>query len=159
MQSIPLIQVGNSSEELTLESVTGTFFRGTTRNQGFSCDVAPSFAKVRRVFWAVPTESEGFQGEARSVFPIGTQGTQSPLSFAAHKRRARGPGTNWVGGAVLHLSKGDLLDHFFRRKNRKQGFLGYSAPSFANVRRVVRAAKSVEGVCHSSSDKSPSPFW
>ena len=151
--------MGSSSQERTSENVAGTFSRGTTRNQGFSCDGAPSFPKVRRVFWAVPTESEGFQGEARSIFPIGTQGTQSPLSFAAHKRRARGPGTNWVGGAVLHLSKGDLLDHFFLRKNQKQEFLGYSAPSFANVRRVVRAAKSVEGVCHSSSDKPPSPFW
>ena len=100
---------------------------------------------MRRVFWAVPTESEGFQGEARSIFPIETQGTQSPLSFAAHKRRARGPGTIWVVTTLLHLNKVDLLDDFFRQKNRKYDVSCESAPSFSKVRRVFVGGKKSGG--------------
>ena len=62
---------------------------------------------------------KGSRGNARFILPIETQGTQSPLSFAAHKRRARGPGTVWAPSGVLHLSNVDMVDDFFRRKNRK----------------------------------------
>ena len=64
-------------------------------------------------------QPKGSRGDARFILPIETQGTQSPLSFAAHQRRKRGPGTVWVPSGVLYLSIVDMLDNFFRRKIRK----------------------------------------
>ena len=69
-------------------------------------------------FWR-KMQPKGSRGDARFILPIETQGTQSPLSFAAHQRRARGPGTVWVPSSVLHLSIVDMVDDFFRRKIRK----------------------------------------
>ena len=90
-------------------------------------------------------QPKGSWGDARFILPIETQGTQSPLSFAAHKRRARGPGTIWVGTSLLHLNKGDLLDDFFRRKIRKYDLFCESAPSFSKVRRVFFGGKKGGG--------------
>ena len=69
-------------------------------------------------FWR-KMQPKGSRGDARFILPIETQGTQSPPSFAARKRRARGPGTVRAPSGVLHLSIVDMAVDFFRRKSRK----------------------------------------
>ena len=127
---MPFIQVGTSSQERTLESVTGTFFRGTTRNQGFSCDVAPSFAKVRRVFWAVPTESEGFPGGSAFHFPHRNSGDSESPEFRGPQAARAGPWNQLGGGRCPSSQQGGPAGPLFPAEESKTRISGLSCTEF-----------------------------